>query len=137
MRLLMMYADRFYYKTAVKNLETVLEQDEEKEVKEALIAFVHMEATDEENFSSIETKVVKNLKWAARKNDTQAIILHSFAHLAETKASPEATKQLLDDTEKRLKNAGYTTYQTPFGYFLDLDIQAPGHSFARLFKKIV
>ena len=137
MRLLMMYSDRFYYKTAVKNLETVLEQDEEKEIKETLIGFVHMEAADEENLSAIETKVVKNLKWAARKNDTQIIVLHSFAHLAETKASPEATQQLLDDTEKRLKNAGYTTYQTPFGYFLDLDIQAPGRSFARLFKKIV
>ncbi|NOY60050.1 MAG: hypothetical protein GXO75_14135 [Calditrichaeota bacterium] len=38
--------------------------------------------------------------------------------------------------EVRLKNSGYETHQTPFGYFLDLDIKAPGHSFARLFKEI-
>jgi hypothetical protein len=136
MRLLMIYADRFYYKTAVKNLETASEQYEQKEIEKALIGFVHMEAADEENTSAIETKVVKNLKWAARKNDTQVIVIHSFAHLAETKASPNATKQLLENTEKRLGEAGYKTYQTPFGYFLDLDIKAPGHSFSRLFKEI-
>jgi hypothetical protein len=28
------------------------------------------------------------------------------------------------------------TYQTPFGYFVDLDIKAPGHSFSRLFKEL-
>jgi len=136
MRLLMIYADRFHYKTAVKNLETAFEKYEQKEIEKALIGFVHMEAADEDNTSAIETKVVKNLKWAARKNNTQVIVIHSFAHLAETKASPDATKQLLENTEKRLGEAGYKTYQTPFGYFLDLDIKAPGHSFSRLFKEI-
>jgi len=33
-----------------------------------------------------------------------------------------------------MKNADYECYQTPFGYFLDLDIQAPGVSQARIFK---
>lgn len=136
MRLLMMYADRFSYKTAVKNLETAPEQHEEEEIEKALVGFVHMEAADEEKISAIETKVVKNLKWAARKNNTQVIVIHSFAHLAETKASPSATKQLLENTENRLAQAGYKAYQTPFGYFLDLDIKAPGHSFSRLFKEI-
>ena len=42
----------------------------------------------------------------------------------------------VDEATARLKNAGYTTYQTPFGYFLDLDIKAPGHSFSRLFKEM-
>ncbi|VAX26204.1 fragment of protein derived from threonyl-tRNA synthetase, partial [hydrothermal vent metagenome] len=37
--------------------------------------------------------------------------------------------------EQRLKNADYEVSQTPFGYFLDLDVKAPGHSFARLFKE--
>ncbi|MEA2086795.1 MAG: threonyl-tRNA synthetase editing domain-containing protein, partial [Candidatus Caldatribacteriota bacterium] len=39
------------------------------------------------------------------------------------------------NAEKRLENAGYKTRQTPFGYFLDLDLKAPGKSLARVFKE--
>ena len=131
----MMYADKFAYKTSVKNLESASTIDEEKLIENALLALIQVEAKDEENLSSIETKLIKNLKWAARKNETDKVILHSFAHLAETKADPEVTKRVLDNAETRLINAGYVAHQTPFGYFLDLDIKAPGHSFARLFKE--
>jgi len=132
----MIYADKFAYKTSVKNLESASTSNEEKIIENALLGFIHIEPKDEENLSAIETKLVKNLKWAARKNETDKVILHSFAHLAESKADPEVTKRLLNNAESRLRNAGYVTYQTPFGYFLDLDIKAPGHSFTRLFKEI-
>ena len=131
----MIYADKFAYKTSVKNLESASTSDEEKIIENALLGFIHIEPKDEENLSAIETKLIKNVKWAARKNETNTVVLHSFAHLAESKADPEVTKQLLDNAESRLINAGYITHQTPFGYFLDLDIKAPGHSFSRLFKE--
>ena len=86
--------------------------------------------------STVETKLIKNLKWAARKNHTERIVLHSFTHLSQSKASSEITKQLLDNSEQRLKKADYEVYQTPFGYFLDLDVKAPGYPLARLFKDI-
>lgn len=136
MKLLMIYTDKFGYKTSVKNLESASDINEEKVVEDVLVGFIHIEPKDEENLSEIETKLVKNLKWAARKNKTDKVVLHSFAHLAESKAEPEVTKRLLDNAESRLRNAGYVTCQTPFGYFLDLDIMAPGHSFTRLFKEI-
>ena len=136
MKLLMVYADKFAYKTSVKNLESASDIDEEKVVEDVLVGFIHVELNDEDNLSAIETKLIKNLKWAARKNETNTVVLHSFAHLAESKADPEVTKRLLNNAESRLRNAGYVTYQTPFGYFLDLDIKAPGHSFTRLFKEI-
>ena len=135
MKLLMIYADKFAYRTSIKTLESSSTRDEENTIENALLGFIHVEPKDEENLSSIETKLVKNLKWAARKNETNIIVLHSFAHLSESKADPEVTRRLMDSTEARLINAGYVTYQTPFGYFLDLDIKAPGHSFARLFKE--
>lgn len=135
MKLLMIYIDTFSYKTSVKNLESAPRIDEKKVIEDALLGFIHVEPEDEENLSAVETKLVKNLKWAARKNETDTVVLHSFAHLAETKADPEFTKRLLDNAGTRLKNAGYVTHQTPFGYFLDLDIKAPGHSLSRLFKE--
>ena len=136
MKLLMIYTERFAYKTSVKTLEFEPEISEESSLDNALVGFIHVEQKDGENISYVETKMVKNLKWAARKNNTRKIVLHSFAHLSETKASTEITKQLLDNSEKRLQRADYEVYKTPFGYYLDLDLRAPGNPFSRLFKEI-
>jgi len=132
----MIYADKFAYKTSLKSLESASETTEQNIIENAVVGFIHVEEKDEANFSNFETKLVKNLKWAARKNNTEKIVLHSFTHLSESKASSEITKQLLDNSEQRLKKSKYEVYQTPFGYFLDLDVVAPGNPLARLFKDI-
>lgn len=136
MKLLMIYTDRFAYKTSVKAVEELPDINEEREIKDILVGFIQVEQKDEENLSAVETKMIKNLKWAARKNDTRKILLHSFAHLSASKASLESTKQIFDSAEQRLSKAEYEVSQTPFGYFLDLDIQAPGKSLARIFIDI-
>jgi len=136
MKLLMIYCTRFAYKTNMKTLDSIPDIDEKKEILESLAGFIQLEVEDENNEGYIETKLVKNLKWAARKNNSNKIILHSFAHLSDSKASPEFTKKIFDNTQKRLISSDYEVYQTPFGYFLDLDLQAPGHPLARLFKSI-
>ena len=59
---------------------------------------------------------------------TKNVILHSFAHLSDSKATPDFTKELFNKAEARLKNAEYKTFQTPFGYFLDLSMDLPGIS---------
>jgi uncharacterized protein YpuA (DUF1002 family) len=135
MRLLMMYARRFAYDPAVTNLENPDAQAESAALENVLVGFVHVEAEDAEKAAQVETKLVKNLKWAARKNETEQVIVHSFAHLSASKADPGFTRELLDRAAERLRGAGYQVHQTPFGYFLDLDLRAPGHSFARLFKE--
>ncbi len=134
MKLLMIYCDRFGYRPAVKTLPAFPDATEPETFENVLVGFIHMEAPDEKHPGYMETKLVKSLKWAAKKNGTMHIVLHSFAHLSESKASPEAAKALLDATEKRLRTAGYTVSQTPFGYFLDINVQAPGRSSARIFK---
>ncbi len=135
MKLLMIYTKRFAYITALKALENVPDIHETHTLDHGLVGFIHVESQDEEHLSAVETKLIKNLKWAARKNGTTRIILHSFAHLSESKATPEATRTLLANAERRLVNADYDVHQTPFGYFLDLDMQAPGTPTARIFKE--
>lgn len=135
MKLLMIYADRFAYKTSKKTLEIVEEYEGEKQIEDVLVGFVQVEKEDEEKIDKIETKLIKNLKWAAKKNETNNIVLHSFAHLSLSKAEPEITKAIFNHAEKRLANADYKIWQTPFGYFLDLDLKAPGKSLARIFKE--
>ena len=135
MKLLMIYADKFAYKTNIKNLESAEKIAENKQIENALVGFIQVEQQDKDNISKIETKMIKNLKWAAKKNNTNKIVLHSFAHLSLSKADEGITKELFDKAEKRLEKSGYETSQTPFGYFLDLDVQAPGKSLARIFKE--
>jgi len=132
-----MFVDEFSYFPQQKNLENSEEITEGKQFSKAILSFIQIEQTDEENdLKSREKKLVNHLKWVARKNDTTSIILHSFAHLSESKASPEFTKELFNEAEKRLLNTGYSVAQTPFGYFLDLNIKAPGFSQARIWASL-
>ncbi len=130
----MIYCSRFAYNPTVKVLEDAHDGYEPAAFENILTAFIQAEAGDEEDLKGVEKKLVKNLKWAAGKNNTKRVMLHSFAHLSESKASPEFTAELFQKAIERMKNAEYETFTTPFGYFLDLDIQAPGYSLARLFK---
>jgi hypothetical protein len=134
MKLLMIYCDRFAFKPTTRTLEDFEEVTEGNTFENALVAFIHAEEKDEADIKGVETKMVKNLKWAAKKNNTRYVILHSFAHLSESKAGPHFTKELFDRVEARMKNADYDCDQTPFGYFLDLEVQAPGVSQARIYK---
>jgi len=137
MKILVMYVDEFSYSPARKNLETAVEVTEGNTFSDSILAFIHIEKEDEEyDTRSREKKLVNHLKWTARKNDCKKIILHSFAHLADSKASVEFTREIFDLAEARLRNGGYSTAQTPFGYFLDLQIKAPGHSLARIWASL-
>lgn len=137
MKVLAIYVNEFGYQPALKTLENVKDISSGAHFTEAVLAFIQVEESDEEkDVKSRDKKLVNHLKWVARKNNCKKIILHSFAHLSESKASIEFTKELFDLAEKRLQNAGYSTAQTPFGYFLDLDIKAPGFSLARIWATL-
>jgi len=131
----MIYADEFNYKTSNKTLDMVEEYQKSRQIKDVLVGFIQVEKEDEEQMEKVETKLVKNLKWAAKKNNTNNIVLHSFAHLSLSKAEPEVTIRIFNNAEQRLTDADYLASQTPFGYFLDLDLKAPGKSLARVFKE--
>ncbi len=134
MKVLMIYADRFAYNPTIKTLDFVPIMSERMEYKDVQVAFIQVEKEDEEK---IPTKKFTNfVKWLSRKNEFKTIILHSFGHLSESKADTKFTLDVLNLFEEKLKNAGFEVFQTPFGYFLDLDIKAPGYSLARVFKSL-
>jgi len=134
MKILMIYMDRFAYQPTLKTLAEYPDFKDKRVFENVQAAFIQAEENDPGNSKAIEKKILKNLKWIAGKNQTKKIILHSFAHLSESKAEPDFTKIFLDTIEERLIKTGYEVYQTPFGYFLDLELNAPGHSLARVFK---
>ncbi len=136
MKVLLIYMTEFGWSPRSKTLEDFPEVEESGLLKDVQTAFIHVEAEDADNASAVEKKLLKNIKWAAGKNHTRRVELHSFAHLSVSKADPHFTKELFDRVEERLKNSEYEVFQTPFGYFLDLEVKAPGYSMARVFKDI-
>lgn len=134
MRVLFWYCEKFGWVPSLKTLEDAPDAAAADQAT-VVAAFIHVEPADVETGSSAETKLVKNAKWLARKWETKQIVLHSFTHLGEEKAEPAQAKALLDSAEERLTMAGYAVTQTPYGYFNDLIIKAPGHPLARIWKE--
>ena len=135
MKVLLIYCKRFAYTPTTKTLDTAEDVSSEGKAWENVqTAFIQVEEEDMENEKSVTKNLRNLLKWIDRKNQPNHILLHSFAHLSESKADAEFTRNFLDKIEQWLKERNYSVSQTPFGYFLDLKIKAPGFSLARVFK---
>ena len=134
MRVLFWFCDSIAWTPVMKTLDDAPDAGPGEETK-VVAAFVHVEPQDVEAGAGAETKLVKQAKWLARKWDVNRILLHSFTHLGEHKAAPEASRQLLERARARLKKASYEAPMTPFGYFNDLHLSAPGHPLARIYKE--
>jgi len=137
MKVLIIYCKSFSYNPRTKTLPGIENVKDGKTFTDCILACIQVEAEDEaKEVTGREKKLVNHLKWTARKNNTNTIVLHSFAHLSDSKASVEYTKSLFDQAQMRLVNGGYSTEQTTFGYFLDLKIEAPGFSLARIWASL-
>ena len=133
MKLLMIYCSQFGWTPGTKSIPDAPEA-KSGEFSDLVAGWIQVEEEDIGREGKVMTKLVKNLKWLAGKNETKRIVLHSFSHLSGSKAPPEVGQAWLDRAQERLKTAGYEVFQTPWGYFLDLKMQAPGHPLARVFK---
>ena len=138
MRILLWYCEKFSWLPAIKTLIQAPDA-QAGEHQQSIVAFIHIEPKDVLEGSSSATKLLKNLKWLVKKwqcdGTKPKIILHSFTHLGEEKADADKARELLNQVEIRLKNVDYDVIQTPYGYFLDLDMQAKGHPLARIYKE--
>jgi hypothetical protein len=143
MRLLCFQVKRFWWKVFSRTLaETEAAQvaagEEEREVREAVVAFVHVEGRDAEaeRAASVERQTLKHLKWLANKRGMRVVVLHSFTHLGGESAPPDQARAMLTRLVERLGAAGYETHVTPFGYFNEWSLDVHGESLAKVWKEI-
>ncbi|MEN8125438.1 MAG: threonyl-tRNA synthetase editing domain-containing protein [Bacteroidota bacterium] len=134
MKVLLIYCKTFAYNPTSKTLDMAEINEASASFDDVQTAFVQVEENDIERETEVSKKLLKNIKWVCGKNNTKKVVLHSFAHLSNSKGDPETTLKIFNSVEERLKNVGYEVAQTPFGYFLDLQVDAPGFSLARVFK---
>jgi hypothetical protein len=135
MKLLMFYTREWWYRTASKTLPDVPDSEQEESLSGAVVVFFHAEAEDEQKRGGVLKKFVKNTKWIAGKFGTRNVVLHSFNHLSNSKASAGFAGELLEEVRERLERTGYTVMSTPFGYFNEFRMHVEGDSLAKVYKE--
>jgi len=138
MKLLCFQAKSFRWKTHAKTLPRALDQEIDREVAEALVVFVHAEASDaaDERHASVMRQSIKHIKWLANKRELRNIVLHSFTHLGGETAAPEFAESFLETAAARLRETGYQVWLTPFGYLCEWELSVYGESLAKVWKEI-
>jgi len=106
------------------------------EVGESVLVWIHSEEADETSRTSVIRKMVKNIRWLSKKVGCETVILHSFAHLDDSKADPEFADSLIEEVAFRLRDRAFTVHIVPFGYFYEFNLHVKGPSLAKVFKRI-
>jgi len=125
----MFHTDSFWYRPNESN-------EEQTEIGESLLVWIHSEESDEGNRNGILRKMIKNIRWLAKKIGCNTVVLHSFAHLDDSKANPEFADGLIEEVSSRLREREYTVHMVPFGHFYEFNVHVKGPSLAKVFKRI-
>jgi len=136
MRLLCFQARRFRWKTCATSLAGTEPVEEERELTETVVAFVHGEESDEADGPGLLRKAAKHLKWVARKGELEHIVLHSFTNLGSHGGSPDFARDWIEDLAERLRGNGYEVATTPFGHQCEWDLCVGGGSMAKVWKEL-
>jgi hypothetical protein len=136
MKLLLLYVHDYWLRPHEKSVPEAPDRDAEMTAAACVVALVHVEAHDPESEAKQITKAIKQVKWLAGKFSTRAVVLHSFAHLAATRADPLAAESMLTAMQARLVATGYEVQVTPFGYFNEFRLHVAGPSLAKVFVEV-
>ena len=141
MRILTFQAERFAWRPHERTLErsdAPGASGDARSVRDAVVAFVHAQACDEEPVARERTlrHAAKHIQWLANKRSLENVVLHSFTHLAADSASAAFAAAWLADLGAKLEKKGYQVSSTPFGYSCAWELSVFGESLAKVWKEI-
>lgn len=138
MKLLVFLAEEFSFKAAHKGSPLANDdpQPSNGDHTSTIVAFCQCEPRDEERGDAVLKQAVKYFRWFSRKRGVERLVLHSFAHLAEDRSSPEFARDLLETLGKQLESYDFEVYHTPFGWSLEWSMSVEGHGYAKTFKSL-
>jgi D-Tyr-tRNAtyr deacylase len=126
----MFHTKEFWYKpySDLINVKSV-------KINDSIVAFIHVEKSDEGKREEVINKAIGNLKWLANKNKTRKVVLFPFAHLSNSKSNPETANYIIQKISEKLKR-NLTVQTVPFGQFYEFSIHVLGPSLAKVFKDL-
>ena len=139
MKILLIHADRFEYNVTQKAIEKPEEVPPDKKkgsINEALVVFSTVEKTDEKNPEQVAVNASNSIEEVAKLVKTKKIVIYPYAHLSPDLASRNLAISILKKVEEKLKNKGYDTLRTPFGWYKSFEIKCKGHPLAELSRSI-
>lgn len=138
MKLLVFLTKSFDYEASEAGSPLAAEKPDPScgQVARSIVAFIQCEPRDEERSAALLKQAVKYFRWFARKRKVKRLVLHSFAHLAEERSSPEFARDLLQALGDRLEEHGFEVHHTPFGWSLEWSMRVEGHGYAKTFKSL-
>ncbi|MDD1702059.1 MAG: threonyl-tRNA synthetase editing domain-containing protein [Methanoregula sp.] len=136
MKLLMFNTREFWFKTFRNSLDPHHEENSEKTVEDTLVIFIHVEAEDDGKKERVIKKATDNILWLAKKTGRNNVVLHSFAHLSDSKSDSTVAQEILQALRQNLEIRGLDITVTPFGYLNEFRIQVLGDSLAKVWKSL-
>ena len=136
MKILAFQARSFSWAPHSKGLPEAPEPEGPGAVEDAVVAFLHVEASDAADRARAFRHSLKHLKWLANKRGLRNIVLHFFAHLGGVNAEPAFAEAFIAELGERLSKTGYEVRVTPFGYFCSWSLDVYGDSMGKVFKSI-
>lgn len=138
MRLLIWHVDGFVAEPTDRGRSPVADAEPQSvRVEDALVAFAAVEKKDEAELELTVERAAAAIVQVAKQLGAHTIVLHSFAHLfVEQLSTPAIAQQVLTATQTRLEAEGFSVFQTAFGWFNRLDMQAKGHPLSRVARQV-
>lgn len=136
MKLLMFNTHEFWFRTFKNNLNENSDENIENTVENSLVIFIHIEENDADKKERMVKKARDNITWLAKKTGRNKVVLHSFAHLSDSKSESNDAHEIFLALQQALLDRGLDTTMTPFGYLNEFKIQVLGDSLAKVWKSL-
>lgn len=137
MRLLIWHVSQF--KSAPKDRgrsRVISENSGAIDTGESLLVFACAEKGDERDMHFIMGKSADEILVLSQKLKVDTVVLHSFAHLFAELGEPQDALDILNGMQQKLLEMGLKAFQTPFGWFNEMEIKAKGHPLSRISRQI-
>jgi threonyl-tRNA synthetase len=132
MHLLFKHVDYISWKVkkkAIKERETLTDENREKKLDEALLVYLAIERGDEKKIE----RAINEINDVAGRIKVEKIVLFPFIHLfIDSPASPQVSMEVLEAIAERRKNV----YRIPFGWYKEYAYRSKGHPLSTLSRRI-
>ena len=130
MRLLIFHGNLAY--KATEPVKISVRDDAKEDVwieySNVLTAFIAIEGSDEGRLSEVAEKAADELQLVADRVKVKEIVLYPHAHIFPRKlARPKFAIRMLETLANQLQQRGFTTHQTPFGWYKAFKLENYGH----------
>lgn len=136
MRILTIHADYIEVepkKQAIKDAEALAKSGPER-FEEVLVVFTAVEDGDEE--SAMAERLAHEASAVAEQVKTKNILLYPLVHLTSKPSKPAVARAVIARAEALLKERGYASAHSPFGWYKGYTLKCKGHPLSELSREL-